>query len=209
MTADGDEAEVRAAVEAEYLALADLLEQIDDERWETPSLCEGWRIREVVAHMIMPARYSEEEFNAELRACSFDFGVLSDKIAARDAALPASELVAGLRSPVLHDWKPRGSVHSALNHVVVHGLDIKVPLGASGRVPPRTITTVLDGLAGDGVAEFFGVRIEGRALRATDVDWAYGAGSELRGTGEDLALALTGRTLPPGRMAGAPLWRQP
>jgi hypothetical protein len=84
-----------------------------------------------------------------------------------------------------------------------------VPLGASGRVPPRTITTVLDGLAGDGVAEFFGVRIEGRALRATDVDWAYGAGSELRGTGEDLALALTGRTLPPGRMVGAPLWRQP
>jgi uncharacterized protein (TIGR03083 family) len=205
MTADGDEAEVGAAVEAEYLALAALLEQLDDERWETPSLCTGWRIREVVAHMIMPARYSEEEFNAELRACSFDFGVLSDKIAARDAALPASELVAGLRSPVLHGWRPRGSVYDALNHAVIHGLDITVPLGADGRVPPGTITTVLDGLAGDGVAEFFGVSIEGRTLRATDVDWSYGAGPELRGTGEDLALALTGRTLPPGRLEGSPL----
>lgn len=205
MTTDGGEAEVRAAVEAEYLALADLLEQMDDERWETPSLCEGWRIREVVAHMIMPARYSEEEFNAELRACSFDFGVLSDKVAARDAALPASELVAGLRGPVLHDWRPRGSVYDALNHAVIHGLDIAVPLGASGRVPPGTVTTVLDGLTGDGVAEFFGVSAEGRMLRATDVDWSFGAGSELRGTGEDLVLALTGRTVPPGRLEGAPL----
>ena len=25
--------------------------------WDAPSLCEGWRTREVVAHMTMPARY--------------------------------------------------------------------------------------------------------------------------------------------------------
>lgn len=205
MAADGDEAELAAAVEAQYTALAALLEGMDEARWETPSLCAGWRIREVVAHMITPARYSEEEFNAELRACAFDFGVLNDKIAARDAVLPPAELVAGLRSPVLHAWRPRDSVRSALNHAVVHSLDITVPLGAAGRVPPGTVTTVLDDLADGGVAAFFGVSVEGRRLRATDVDWSFGAGPELRGTGEDLVLALTGRTLPPGRLAGDPL----
>ncbi len=65
--------------------LADLLESATDAQWDTPSPCEGWRVREVIAHMTMAARYSEEEFMAELRRCDFDFSRLSNEIAARDA----------------------------------------------------------------------------------------------------------------------------
>lgn len=203
--AEAAEVEFRPAVEAEYLALAALLDPLDEEGWATPSLCAGWRIREVVAHMTMPARYSEEQFTAELRECAFDFGALSDRIAARDGALPPAELLAGLRSGTLHAWTPRGGVHGALDHAVIHGLDAAVPLGRSGRVPAGTITAVLDHLAAGGVAEHFGVRVKGRGLRASDVDWSFGEGPELRGTGEDLALALCGRRLPAGRLAGDPL----
>lgn len=203
---DGSGAELQPAVEAEYLALAALLESLSEEEWDTPSLCAGWRIREVAAHVTMPARYDQERFTAELRACSYDFGALSDKIAARDAALPTAELVAGLRSRTLHHFtSPDGGWQGALSHAVIHGLDMAVPLGAAGRVPPARVTAVLDGLARGGVAANFGVRLDGRGLRATDLDWSFGSGPVLSGTAEDLVLALTGRTLPPGHLAGEPL----
>ncbi len=103
-----NDAELQLFVAAEFLALADLLDAVSDAQWNTPSLCAGWRVREVVAHMTMAARYSEEEFMAELRRCDFDFSRLSNQIAARDAELPTSELVASLRSDVMHHWEPPG-----------------------------------------------------------------------------------------------------
>ena len=96
-----DDANLQPAVAAEFLALADLLEGAADAQWDTPSLCAGWRVREVVAHMTMAARYSEEPFMTELRRCGLDFGRLSNELAARDAELPPGELLAGLRSEVM------------------------------------------------------------------------------------------------------------
>ena len=46
------------ALAGEYRDLADLLESSTADIWAAPSLCEGWRTREVVAHVTMPARYS-------------------------------------------------------------------------------------------------------------------------------------------------------
>ncbi|MGW3242034.1 maleylpyruvate isomerase family mycothiol-dependent enzyme [Streptomyces sp. NPDC001070] len=201
-----DDTEVQAAVAAEFRSLADLLDGASDAQWDTPSLCEGWRVREVVAHMTMAARYSEEAFMALLAEYGFDFTRLSDQVAGRDAALPTTELVACLRSEVMQRWRPPGGgAHGALNHVVIHGLDVTVPLGARRRVPEKTIGILLDDLTAGGGHARFGVAIDGRRLRATDLDWSYGSGPELRGTGEDLALAMCGRRLPAGRLEGDPL----
>jgi len=203
MTHDTD---LQPAIAAEFVALADLLDSATAAQWDTPSLCAGWRVREVVAHMTMAARYPEDRFMAELRRCDFDFGRLSNEIADRDARLPASELVANLRSEVMARWTPPGGgYHGALNHVVIHGLDITVPLGVPRRSPDDTIRTILDDLTQGGVHENFGTNIEGRSLQATDLDWSYGAGPPLRGKAEDLALVVCGRTLPAGRMDGEPL----
>jgi uncharacterized protein (TIGR03083 family) len=201
-----DDAELQPAVAAEFQALAGLLDSATDAQWNTPSLCAGWRVREVIAHMTMAARYSDEEFMAELRRCEFDFGRLSNEIAARDAGLPASELVAGLRSEVMQHWTPPGGGwHGALNHVVIHGLDVTVPLGVPRRPPDATIRVVLDDLTGDGVHEHFGTSIRERRLQATDLEWSYGSGPALRGPAGDLALALCGRAIPQGRLEGEPL----
>jgi uncharacterized protein (TIGR03083 family) len=201
-----DDADLQPAVAAEFQALAGLLDSATDAQWDTPSLCAGWRVREVIAHMTMAARYSEEEFMAELRRCEFDFGRLSNEIAARDAELPAGELVASLRSEVMQHWTPPGGGwHGALNHVVIHGLDVTVPLGAPRRPPDATIRVVLDDLTVGGVHEHFGTSIEGRRLQATDLDWSYGSGPALRGPAGDLAVALCGRAIPPGRLEGEPL----
>jgi len=200
------DAALQPVVAAEFLALADLLDSATDAQWDTPSLCAGWRVREVIAHMTMAARYPEDKFMAELRRCDFDFGRLSNEIASRDAALPAGELIAGLRSDVMQHWTPPGGgYHGALNHVVIHGLDVTVPLGVPRRAPDDTIRVVLDDLTAGGVHERFGTGIDGRTLQATDLDWSYGSGPPLRGKAEDLALVLCGRALPAGRIDGDPL----
>ena len=109
----------------ECQALADLLEASDPGVWDAPSLCEGWRTREVVAHMTMPVRYSGPQFMAELEAAGGDFTRLSNTVAAQDGALPTSTLVAGLRSEALHAWEPPGGgAAGALTHCVIHALDI-------------------------------------------------------------------------------------
>jgi uncharacterized protein (TIGR03083 family) len=201
-----NDADLQPVVAAEFVALADLLESATDEQWDTPSLCAGWRVREVIAHMTMAARYPEERFMAELRRCEFDFGRLSNEIASRDAGLPVGELVANLRSEVMQHWTPPGGgYHGALNHVVIHGLDVTVPLGVSRRSPDHIIRIVLDDLTTGGVHEHFGTSVEGRSLQATDLNWSYGSGPALRGKAEDLALILCGRTIPAGRVEGKPL----
>jgi uncharacterized protein (TIGR03083 family) len=200
MMSDND---LQARITDEYLALADLLDTLPPERWDTPSLCEGWRVREVVAHMTMPARYSQEAFMAELADCDYDFTRLSNRVAARDAELLTAELVAGLRNEVMHHWVPPGaSLGAALNHVVIHGLDNTVPLGEPRRSPDASIRIVLDDLVHGGVHEFFGTDISGRTFEATDIDWSSGSGPPLRGAAEDLALYLCGRKLPDGRLQG-------
>ncbi len=201
-----NDADLQPAVAAEFLALADLLNSATDAQWDTPSLCAGWRVREVIAHMTMAARYPEDRFMAELRRCDFDFGRLSNEIASRDAGLPASELVASLRSEVMQQWMPPGGgYHGALNHVVIHGLDVTVPLRVPRRSPDATTGIVLDDLTRGGVHEHFGTSIDGRRLETTDLDWSYGSGSVLRGKAEDLALVLCGRMVPAGRIEGEPL----
>jgi uncharacterized protein (TIGR03083 family) len=203
-----NDARLQPTVAAEFASLADLLAVASDAQWDTPSMCAGWRVREVVAHMTMAARYPEEDFMAELRRCEFDFTRLSNEVASRDASLPADELVASLRSGVIQRWTPPGGgYHGALNHVVIHGLDITVPLGAPRCSPDQTIGIVLDDLTAGGGHTHFGTMIDGRHLQASDLDWSHGSGQVLRGAAEDLALALCGRAVPRGRLEGEPLPR--
>lgn len=206
-----DDSYLQPTVAAELTSLADLLDAASDAQWDTPSLCAGWRVREVVAHMTMAARYPEEQFMAELRRCGFDFTRLSNEIAARDASLPADELIKNLRSGVMRHWAPPGGGYrGALNHAVIHGLDVTVPLGAARLAPDSTIRVILDDLTEGDVNERFGIDIAGRHLQATDLDWSFGAGPVLRGSAADLALVICGRSVPPGRLEGAPLaLRQP
>ena len=192
-------------IAAEFEALADLLEAAGPEVWDAPSLCEGWRTREVVAHVTMPARYDGPAFMAELEACGGDFTRLSDTVAARDGALPVGALLADLRSPVLHAWQPPGGgEEGALVHCVVHALDIVEAVPLDRRVPAARILPVL-GLVtadGSGTSNLFGVDLSAVELRADDLEWSSGSGALVTGPAQVLALAACGRLLPPGRLHG-------
>jgi uncharacterized protein (TIGR03083 family) len=203
-TALQSEVDVAAAIADEYRALADLLEASDPVAWDTPSLCEGWRTREVVAHMTMPARYSGPAFMAELEAAGGDFTRVSNTVAERDGGLGTASLIADLRSEVLHDWQPPGGgTEGALTHCVIHGLDVIEAVPLDRRVPDERIGRVLGIIAGPGVPNFFGVDLSGVELRADDLDWSYGSGATVTGSAQALALVACGRLLPVGRLGGA------
>ncbi len=190
--------DVQIWVAPTYTALADLLESSDDSVWDMPSLCEGWQVRHVVAHVTMPARMTQEQFGADMAAAGGDFTTFSNTVAARDGALPEADLLAQLRSEQLHSWQPpRGGAAGALNHAVIHSLDITVALDRPSVSPAEALAAVLGQLtAAEG--SVFGLDLTDVRLEATDVSWSWGTGRAIQADSGSLVSLLGGRTLPDG-----------
>lgn len=194
MTTD---AELTALVRQGYQELADLLEGFRVERWDEPSLCEGWRVREVVAHMTMPVRYDQAAFMAELEAAGYDFTKLSNTVAARDSSLPTETFVAQLRDGTMASWTPpEGGAMGALSHLVIHGLDVTVALDVPRPFPDESVVTILDELTEGGKNVHFGTDLEGCAFEATDLDWRFGTGPAQRAPADRILVHLCGRRVP-------------
>ncbi len=203
------ESELPAQIAAERRELARVLSDLPSLAWDADTLCAGWRVREVVAHMTMPFRYSAARFAAELARSGGRFDLMSDRVARRDAAaVSAADLLSVLQANATHPWKPPGGGYvGALTHDVIHGLDITVPLGIGRRVPEGRLRAVLDAIAAPKARKHFGTDLSGVQLRAEDIDWVSGSGQQLSGAAQDLALVLCGRKLPPGRLHGEPAAR--
>lgn len=185
-------------IKTAYDGLASLIEA-DPLLWDAPSLCEGWQVRHLVAHVTMPVRLTPEQFGAEMAAAGGDFGVLSNTVAARDAALPQPELLGQLRAPGLHAWEPpSGGAVGALIHAVVHAADVTVPLGRPEVAPDEATAVVLDALSADN-GSVFGLALAGTRLESTDSPWRWGDGRVIQGNNAELVSLLSGRTLPDGR----------
>ena len=195
---------IRDMIAAQRTELAEVLAALPAPAWDEPTLCTGWRVREVVAHITMPFRYSGPRFMLELAKSRGRFNEMSDRVARRDAAgLSVAALTEAVRSNAGHPWKPPGGGWTgALAHDLIHGMDITVPLGLARPVPEDRLRLVLpDSLTAKSV-RFFGVDLDGIELRARDIDWTLGSGAPLTGTAAGLLLVLCGRKLPAGRLAG-------
>jgi uncharacterized protein (TIGR03083 family) len=200
--------DIRVAVAGERTDLADLLAGLPDEDWDKPTLCAGWRVRELVAHITMPFRLSMPRFLLGMIKARGNFDRLADRQARRDAAeLSPLELTECLRQNINHPWKPPGGGYQgALSHDVIHGLDITVALGIDRQVPADRMHLILDDI-NPRQLKYFGVDLTGIQLRATDLDWTHGTGEVLSGKAQDLLLVLCGRTLPTNHLTGTPAGR--
>ena len=197
---------VRDMIAAQRAELAEVLAGLPGPSWDEPTLCAGWRVREVVAHITMPFRYSRGRFALELAKSRGRFNEMADRVAQRDAAaMSPAELAGAVSSNAGHPWKPPGGGFAgALAHDLIHGLDITVPLGLAKPIPEERLRLVLPISLSDRSVKFFGVDLDGIELRAQDMDWTLGSGTPLTGAAADLLLVLCGRTLPAGRLAGQP-----
>jgi len=172
-------------------------------QWDLPTLCDGWRVREVVAHQTMPFRYSRSRIALEMLKSIGQFNRMADRIAKRDAAAPSiDEQLAALRDNLTNPWKPPGGgLQGALCHDVIHSLDIATPLGLELQIPHQYLRLSIDQVTGR-AKNPFGTDLDGTDLQADDCDWNTGSGTPLRGSAQDLLLVYCGRKLPVGRVKG-------
>lgn len=195
--------DIQALVGPQFRALAAALAGQPATVADAPSLCAGWAVRHVLAHLTTAARYDAPAFLAELAAAGHDFTAVNERLARRDGDRPWEALLADLRGDTMAAWAPPGGgAAGALSHVVIHGLDVTAALGLPRTADDDAIRIVLDGLVAGGVSKHFGVDPGGFRLRATDLDWTAGDGTPVEATAGDLVLALAGRERP-----GVPLGR--
>lgn len=178
---------------AERERLAGLLAELQDDGWDSPSLCRGWRVREVVAHITMPFRTSLPRVVVGLAAAGFSFNRYADRAARTDAArMSRAELLASLRANIANPWQPPGGGPAgALSHDTIHGLDITEPLGLPS--PPVERIALVLANANPRSLSYFGVDLAGIQLRGTDADVRIGDGEPVEMPVKDILLTITGR----------------
>ncbi|WP_433797245.1 maleylpyruvate isomerase family mycothiol-dependent enzyme [Actinoplanes sp. CA-252034] len=174
---------------------ADLVESLSPEQLATRSLCDAWTVKEVVGHLVAAVAGADGAALLLVIRSGFSIHKANARLAARIAQRPADELAALLREHAEHPFKPPiVGFEGQLTDLQVHGQDIRRPLGLPYDPDPDRLRVSLDFLVG-GKAIGFVPRRRPAGLRfeATDLDWAWGGGPVVHGTGEALLLGLTGR----------------
>lgn len=185
-------------IAAERRATADFLDGLTDDQCSTPSLCGGWQVRHVAAHLSMPLSIGLPRIMLGVLRNRGDFNRFADKYAKEAARRPVPELAATIRANAQSRFTPPGlGAHAPLTDVVVHTLDMRVPLGLPGDGPAKeAINEILEFLMTPKAARGFlpKDRVPGLSYESTDTGWTGGNGPLVRGPAASLALALTGRT---------------
>lgn len=189
-------------IHAERQRLADTLEGLTPEQWDAHSWCEGWTVQETTGHVVAAAEQTFPNFYKELLAAGFRFNTFTARGASRAADAGPEALVRRLRARTTTTNHPPAPVLAMLGEIVVHGEDIRRPLGLSHSSPEPALIAVADGWKNSNLLIGAKRRIDGLRLRATDVDWSHGQGPEVAGPLQSLILAMTGRKAANGDLSG-------
>lgn len=162
-------------------------------QWKTPSLCAGWAIRDVVAHLAATAALSRIGFAREFVRARFSVERIVERQVALGREQGASASLAALRSTADSVASPPLPLITRVIEIVVHSEDIRRPLGMNH---PYSTTCMADAVAylyGDrssGAKK----RVKGLTLTATDVGFSFGDGPSVKGPAVALLLAASGRS---------------
>lgn len=181
-------------VHAERAALIADLEQLTDDQWEQPSLCGGWTVHDVVAHIVDTALTTRLGFAFSLARAGFDLDRQNaDGVRRERGPTPGATLLT-LREVADRTWTPPAPMDSRIVEMVVHGEDIRRPLGITRSYPPEAVGRSLHHQARTAVG-FGGAKEYLSEVRvvATDSDAALGTGPAVSGPTLSLLLALSGR----------------
>lgn len=180
-------------IHRERAAMAETLSTLTQSQWTTPSLCGGWSVRETAAHIVLGSEQTTPHFLARMAASGFRFNHMMDRDARSTGRQPTDELISRLRNRVGTTNHPPAPVKTMLGEIVVHGDDIRRPLGLAGDTAPAAIVECLQMYKTASFPVGTKKRIDGLRLVATDVDWSHGTGPEVTGPGMAMLMAMTGR----------------
>ena len=178
---------------AERADLLALLTDFEPHQWDAPTLCAGWRVRDVVAHMISYEGLSRRELFARFVRGRFHHGRVNDLgVAERHDAGP-DELLALLEQRLEPNGLTTGfGCRVALLDAMIHQQDIRRPLGLARTIPADRLLPALSfARFAPPIGAFW--RARGLRLVATDLDWVAGRGREVHGPAEALLMAISGR----------------
>ncbi|WP_227982937.1 maleylpyruvate isomerase family mycothiol-dependent enzyme [Nocardia spumae] len=195
---------IRQLLNDERTDLIALLHELSEAEWEAASLCEGWRVRDVVGHLlydeISPLGYARIAVSRRLATDRINADLVE-----RTRRLSTAQLLQRFENS--GQRITRLLPHVGLADMLVHHQDIRRPLGRARTIPASRSTAVLDH-----PDPFASPRRYTRGLRfaATDLDWSSGAGPEVRGPAEALILAVVGRPIALDELTGdgVPILRQ-
>jgi uncharacterized protein (TIGR03083 family) len=187
---------------AERADLLAFLADLTPQQWDTPSLCAGWRVRDVVAHMISYEGLPRRELARRLARGRFRLAWINAVGLAEMRDLGPGELLALLGQRLDPNGLTTGfGCRVALLDALIHQQDIRRPLGAPRTIPPDRLLPALSfARFAPPIGAFW--RARGLRLVATDLGWAAGRGPEVRGPGEALLMAISGRRGVVGELSG-------
>ncbi|NKQ53661.1 maleylpyruvate isomerase family mycothiol-dependent enzyme [Amycolatopsis sp. K13G38] len=181
---------------------AAFLDTLAPEQWREPSLCTGWSVRDVVAHVISYDELGGRALLSRFARGRFTLGGVNGVGTAEYTVREPRELIELLR----RFREPRGLTAAfgsriALLDALIHQQDIRRPLGLPRQIPePRLRAALGFARIAPPIGAFW--RARGLRLVATDVGWSAGRGPELRGPGEALLMAIAGRGHAVGELDG-------
>jgi uncharacterized protein (TIGR03083 family) len=191
------DAEMIRMIAVERRRAADLVDSLDAGQLATPSLCDAWTVQQVAAHLIAPFAAPSWSLLALLVRHGFRLHAANAALAARIAERPARDIARVLRDNAETRFRPPVvGWYGQLTDLQIHAQDIRRPLGLPADLRPEPMRASLGFLTGGRAPGFVPRRrTAGLRLEATDLGWATGAGPVVRGPGEALMLALTGRAV--------------
>jgi uncharacterized protein (TIGR03083 family) len=195
---------VWTAIDDQRRALVRLLDGLSEEEWRRPSLCEGWTVRQVAAHLAL-----QNTTWASMPRAVLDLvrhGGMNGAIhalACRHAELPV-EVITGQIRDRIGVWRPLPTVtfRETVIDYLVHGQDIAVPLGRPLPMPDGLAVIAADRVWASPRMFHARTKLAGYRLVADDVAWAAGQGHEIRGPISALLLLLTGRAAALPQLSG-------
>ncbi|MGH3228584.1 MAG: maleylpyruvate isomerase family mycothiol-dependent enzyme [Streptosporangiaceae bacterium] len=194
--------DVRRLARDERADLAAFLVTLSPPQWQAPTLCAGWRVRDVVAHVISYDDLDARGLLAHVVRGRFWPDRVNAAALARYNCCSPEQLLALLTDHL----EPRGlpaalGCRVALVEGLIHHQDIRRPLGLPRAIPPeRLLPALRTALIAPDVGGLW--RMRGVRLVATDLGFSAGAGPEVRGPAEALLMALAGRPGVAGELSG-------
>ncbi len=197
--------DIWATLAEERRATADLLAGLTEDQWSVPSLCSAWTVKDVAVHLLPTTGKGVSEFVWAVVRSRGNVHRASEALVAKYAARQTpDEIVSALRENADDRFNPPGvGALGPYTDVLVHRLDIAVPLGIEVDRPVEPWRPSLDFLTGPkGRRGFVARGLPAVSLRATDLDWSHGTGPEVSGPAAAIGLTLCGRSAWLDRLTG-------
>lgn len=195
--------DIQARTAANRRLLADFFDGLDEDQLQTRSLCDAWTVREVLGHLVMPMTGSVGGFLLQVVRAGGSINRANEAVAGELSRRPVNELTALLRDRAdQHGKAPGVGPMGQMADGCVHLRDCARPLGLPDDVSIDDWRMVLDWLPSGVPGLVPKRRVEGLRLAATDQEWSWGAGDEVTGTSEALAMAVSGRKVALNDLSG-------